>query len=216
MGGPGDLISLSIAAQAFSAQADSLTARNQPTAAAQSWEKARVAFAKLVESQPNEVMLRLGLIRALDGAGRVADTITHYESLINARQFPAGVERWALLNNFADALVRANRNSLDIERAKGLITEAIQVRPDVAALYDTLAHVEVARSDRAAAIAAYRKAVQLDAQFWASWMGLARLLKDGSPEEASEAATIIDKLRSEADKLPADLRSQLTAIAGEK
>jgi hypothetical protein len=80
-------------------------------------------------------MLRLGLIRALDGAGRVADTITHYESLINARQFPAGVERWALLNNFADALVRANRNSLDIERAKGLITEAIQVRPDVAALY---------------------------------------------------------------------------------
>ncbi|MFN7314413.1 MAG: hypothetical protein ACK5ZG_09685 [Phycisphaerae bacterium] len=216
LGGPDDLISLSIAAQAFSAQADSLTARNQPTAAAQSWEKARLAFTKLVESQPNEVMLRLGLIRALDGAGRVADTITNYESLINARQFPAGVERWALLNNFADALVRANRNSLDIERAKGLITEAIQVRPDVAALYDTLAHVEVARSDRAAAIAAYRKAVQLDAQFWASWMGLARLLKDGSPEEASEAATIIDKLRSEADKLPADLRSQLTAIAGEK
>ena len=216
LGGPDDLISLTIAAQAFSAQADSLTARNQPTAASQAWDKARTAFSKVVEAQPNDVMLRLGLIRALDGAGRVADTITHYESLINARQFPPGVERWALLNNFADALVRANRNSLDIERAKGLITEAIQVRPDVAALQDTLAHVQVARSDRAAAIAAYRKAVELDPQFWASWVGLARLLKDGSPDEAAEAGRIIERLRSEGDKLPADLRGQLTALAGEK
>lgn len=216
LGGPDDMISLSIAAQAFSAQADSLTARNQPTAASQAWDKAKTAFSKVVEAQPNDVMLRLGLIRALDAGGKVGDTITHYESLINARQFPAGIERWALLNNFADALVRANRNSLDIERAKGLITEAIQVRPDVAALHDTLAHVQVARSDRTAAFAAYRKAVELDPQFWASWVGLARLLKDGSPEETAEAARIVERLRSEGDKVPADLRGELTALAGEK
>jgi tetratricopeptide (TPR) repeat protein len=216
LGGTSDLVSLTIAAQAWSAQGESLTARNEPTAASQAWDKARTAFSKIIESQPSDIISRLGLIRALDASGRVADTISQYESIINARQLPQGIERWALLNNFADALVRANRNTLDIERAKGLITEALQSRPDIAALHDTLAHVEVARSDRNAAIAAYRKAVQVDPQFWASWIGLARLLKDGSPADAAEAASIIEKLRSEGDKVPVDLRGQLTALAGEK
>lgn len=216
VGGSDDLVSLSIAATAWSAQGEKLTASNEPTAASQAWEKARVAFGRIVESQPNDLIARLNYIRTLDATGKVAETLPHYETIINVREFPQGITRWALLNNFADALVRANRNSLDIERAKGLINEALQTQPNIAALYDTLAHVEQARNDRSATIAAYRKAVQLDPEFWASWIGLARTLKAGSAEEAVESASIIQRLQSAGDKVPADLRSQLTALAGEK
>ena len=216
VGGADDLQSLGVAAQAWSAQAEKLAASNEPIAASQAWERARTAFARVVESQPTDLFARLGLIRAMDAMGKTADTITHYESVTTMRDLPPGVARWALLNNFADALVRANRNSLDIERAKGLLQEAMQSQPNIATMHDTLAHVEIARSDRPAAMAAYRKAVALDPEMWSSWVGLARLLKTGSEAEVTESASIIQKLQSAGDKVPADLRSQLTALANEK
>lgn len=174
-------------------------APTQPTSdAAKTWQRAADAYGAIAAVQPNNIGALLGAVSALDNAGRVSDTLPYYDRLVAMPQLPAGLSRAGLQNNYADALVRSGRSGDELLRARAMARQATQSEPN-AAYFDTLGMVEAALRKRDDAIAAFRKALQLDPAMESSAVGLAEQLSQGTDSERAEALTLLDALDANAN-----------------
>lgn len=117
-------------------------------------------------------------------------------------------------NNLAFALCSQAARSGDkagLPRAKSLIDEAISVNP-IGPFYDSLGAINAALGDRAAAIAAYRKSIEIDAGSITSAIGLADLLSGGSSADKAEARKLIaaaDKALAAGGSVSTERKKQL-------
>ncbi|HYF14012.1 MAG TPA: tetratricopeptide repeat protein [Phycisphaerales bacterium] len=190
-----------------------LAARGDKTGASAALEESVKALSRVVQAEPDYLAARLSLIDALNASGRVAETLPHHDWLVRLETLPAGVSRAVLQNNFADAVVRAGKAGADLDRARGLVMQAVATQP-LAPFYDTLGGVEALRKDEGAAARAYRRAVELDPELWSSWVGLATVLaRTNDDASKAEAAQIAERVRRDAKDLSPELRAQLDAIA---
>jgi tetratricopeptide (TPR) repeat protein len=196
---------------ALLAQVQRKSASGDATAAASAAQQATLAFGSVLERMPANFDARLGMIDALEAQGKVAESLSHHESLVNLPELPPGVSRAVLQNNYADAIVRAGKTGMELEKARGMIESAIQAQP-LAAFYDTLGSVERARKNRDASIAAYRKAVSLDPAMGAGWAALAELLSEGSDVEKREAVEAAKKALEIPGSLNAAQRARIEQI----
>jgi tetratricopeptide (TPR) repeat protein len=208
--GPGDPVSSLLHGQALAALAKQTA---DPAEKKAQFAKAADALAAGGAGQGTNLSVTLTLIEALDSAGKVGETIPLYDTLLARSDLPQGV-RPALQNNLADCIVRAGRTGAELDRAHTLVEQATSVQPN-AAFFDTMGMVEKARGERTLAIAAYRKAVAMDASAWGSWVSLAELLKTGTPEEQAEAKQIVENLRKAGEAIPATLRERIMVLGQE-
>lgn len=207
MTGPEDAISQLLYGQSLVSHARTIS---DASAKRKELEQASNLLANHVALAPNDVQGRLFLIEALDGQGKVQETFDHYEALVNNSAL-SGMNRAGILNNFAYAIARAGKGNLELERAKAMAEQATQIQ-EASAFFDTLGAIEKARGKRDLAIAAYRKAVQLDSEAYGSWLSLAEVLKEGASQETEEAKSIIQRLRSAGQAIPADVRERLASV----
>ncbi|MFO0858119.1 MAG: tetratricopeptide repeat protein [Phycisphaerales bacterium] len=206
--GPNDAISQLLYGQTLVVNGRSLSGAPQQQAYAQ----AENLLANHVAVVPNDVQGRLFLIEALEGQGKLEKTFDQYEALVNNTSL-TGINRAGVLNNYAYAIVRAGKGNLELERAKAMVEQATQIQPE-SAFYDTLGSVERARRKRDLAIAAYRKAIQIDSTAYGSILSLAEVLRDGTPTpaEVEEAKTLIKRLREAGQAVPAEVRERLASV----
>lgn len=208
--GPGDPMSSLLHGQALAVLARQTT---DPAEKKAQFAKAVDALAAGGAGQGTNLSVALTLIEALDSAGKVGDTIPLYDTLLARSDLPQGT-RPALQNNLADSIVRAGRTGAELDRAHALAEQATTAQPN-AAFFDTMGMVERARGERTLAIAAYRKAVTMDASAWASWVSLAELLKAGTPDDQAEAKRIVENLRKAGEAIPASLRERIMVLGQE-
>jgi tetratricopeptide (TPR) repeat protein len=182
--------------------------RKDAAGARQASERASEAFGVIVAAQPTNAGAILNFIAAKDGAGRIAETLPYFETLMTLSELPRGVDKAGVQNNFADAIVRSGRTGTELDRALAMAQSAVKAMP-VAATLDTLANVQRARGDRIQAIATYREALAKDKNLVSARLGLAKALVEGTADEQAEAAKIAAGLRGEGVSLPADLSNKL-------
>lgn len=122
----------------------------------------------------------------------------------------------AVQNNFAYLLLTRGRPA-DLAEARALAERAVAAAPDSATFHDTLARVQAAAGDRAAAAKSFREAIRRDPRSVEAMIGLADLLAREDREEVrSLLARIDDALREQARRqappLPPALQRQLDAV----
>lgn len=174
------------------------------------YKRAADAYATIVTMDPANVPAMLGAVMALEGTGKVTDTLPYYERLVAIPQLPAGLTRASIQNNFADALVRSGRSGDELIRARTMARQATQAEP-IGAYFDTLGMVEAALRKREDSIAAFRQALKLDPTMLSSSVGLAEQLADGTAAERAEAGQILDVLDAN-DKVPQALRERTRKV----
>ncbi len=122
--------------------------------------------------------------------------IALYERIVTMPGGPTGAELGAAKNNLAYLLLNQNRSGPPNEavfRARTLAEEAVRL-VGLATIYETLGSINARIGDRPAAIAAYRKALEIDQNDVASLIGLAGLLVSGSSPEQDEASGILRRV----------------------
>jgi tetratricopeptide (TPR) repeat protein len=196
---------------------------------AQAWKRALDAAQSASEQSPRDASPMLAAIEALEGLGRVGDTLAWHERLLALAELPAGVDRSALLNNQGDAMLRAvtssegvgNSKTLgDSERAQlaqalGVVQKAISLRAS-APYFETLASIQLALGNVSGAIDAARQAVSLDSAFVPGRLALVRALARGDDAQRREAGALARELLEASDAraraLPEATRRELEAV----
>jgi predicted Zn-dependent protease len=219
------------AAQSLLAQALARMARALPgdvpgAERAQAWKRALDASEVAAALAPREAAPMLAVIDALEGLGRVDDTLAWHERLLALRDLPIGVDRSALLNNQGDAMLRAATPAqgsapsalrrAQLERAREVVREAIMLR-QAAPYFETLAGVQLALGDVPGAIDAGRRAIVADPKYLAGAVGLVRALAQGNEAQRREAGELARALLAqrtqEVEALSDAVRAELNAAA---
>jgi Tfp pilus assembly protein PilF len=114
------------------------------------------------------------------------------------------------MNNLAMCLVRRKG---DMKEAADLASKAIQLRPNVAALYDTLAVVQAQAGDYKSAAANMREAIRLEPDALKWRVNLLGILVDGQDRnEAMRTLREIDKIMGSLDAGDAETIEKLDSI----
>lgn len=117
------------------------------------WPSALLQLKRAVELSPRDVLFRTNLARALDQTGDRAECIKQLEYAYSLNPKDSTVLR---------ALSGKAIASHDYDTARRLLSEAIQLYPTSAPLYDRLCYVDTLKGDMPAALASADKAIQLD------------------------------------------------------
>lgn len=139
-----------------------------------------------------------------------------YEKSLAAAQGATPVEIAVLNNNLAwvlytQAIGSGKKDAL--ARAQQLASKATEASPN-ASFFDTLGCINAALSDRAGAVAAFRKSLSIDPQYLEASVGLASQLAAGSGEEKTEAAELlkaIDARLAKGEKISDQRKAMLEA-----
>jgi tetratricopeptide (TPR) repeat protein len=125
-------------------------------------ELAIAELEKAAATLPSDVRLIVEFVPRLDRAAQTTAADRLFEQAFNehhrvCEEFPKSA---TYFNNTAWLAARSRRK---LDEALALVTTAIELAPSEAAYQDTLAEVHFQRGDRAAAVAAARKALELSA-----------------------------------------------------
>lgn len=167
------------------------------------------AYERAAEAAPKDVFVALKRAQALDSAGRPADAMAAYESVLEQDG-----DNLIALNNAA-YLAAAQGIELDtaLERAR----RALRIGAQSAALYDTLAAVQLARGDGSGARDALSRALSIDPAHTSARERLARLEanaaatpKVAEPEKQSPAPVVVAAAAAVAAEAPREAPTQTT------
>lgn len=136
-------------------------------------EAAIELFERLVGSYPDYAPAYAGLANAL------------VQRVMRWPSEPAGVVHKTLGAALADGHMRLPAARRTLERAEALARQAVALAPDDAEAHKALGLVLSARENPDAALAAYRRAIELDADAWGAMINLGDVLEiAGRGEEA--------------------------------
>ncbi len=185
---------LALLAEAQLKLADNRAAAQDPSGSAAARKDAARTLEEFLSLKAADFRSSSGMGILAENLGNLPAAISCYESALRAgASVPAG-NLAVVKNNLAFAIYSqaASAGTKDgLQRAKSLIDEAITVN-QVGPFYDSLGAINAALGDRAAAMAAYRKSIELDARSITSAIGLADLLSVGSSADKAEARKLID------------------------
>ncbi|WP_230970024.1 tetratricopeptide repeat protein [Nitrogeniibacter aestuarii] len=137
------------------------------------------AYARAADTGPADTLLALKHAQALDRAGRGDEALAAYEDVL-ARD----ADNLVALNNAA--FLSATRR-LDLDKALERAQRSLRVGGEQAALYDTLATVQIARGDTEAARQSLQQALKLDPGHASARERLANLTSEAAPAVAGVA-----------------------------
>jgi tetratricopeptide (TPR) repeat protein len=170
------------------------------------WKDALVLLQRAVDLQPNDVLFRTNLARALDQTGDKAECIKQLEYAYSLNPKDSGV-----LRALASKAVGAGDNPTAVK----LLKEALELYPNSASLHDRLSYVDSMIGDLDGALRHANQATQLDPTLISAWLNL------GSIQLArSNAVEAINCYRSAIQRAPKNadawfLLSQATAKKGD-
>lgn len=177
------------------AQAEAADRQSEKPAADRLRESAKTSFQRalgLADASAGHAAL---IASAADRLGLHEPAIAAYRRIIQKFTPALGLNLDIVRNNLAYAILQRGGSPADLKEARELARQATASLP-LSPLFDTLGAVETALGDRPAAIAAFRRAVQLDSAAVEPAIGLADLLASGSPEERDEAKRLVDSARA--------------------
>lgn len=168
-------------------------AASSDAARAASASKAAQAISALEALSPREPAVIADAAMLAEQANDMAAAVRLYERLLSSADAPSGFPLAVVKNNLAYGLLVLSESSEDksgLRRARSLVEEAIGIA-QVSEFHDTLGAVSTAMGDRAQAITAFRRALELDPSAIPPKAALAGLLATGSEPERAEAASLI-------------------------
>lgn len=177
------------------AQADAADRQSEKSAADRLRESAVASFQRalgLADASPGHAAL---IAAAADRLGLHEPAIAAYRRIIQKFTPALGLNLDIVRNNLAYAILQRGGSPADLKEARELARQATASTP-LSPIFDTLGAIETALGDRPAAIAAFRRAVQLDPSAIEPAIGLADLLASGSPEERDEAKRLVESARA--------------------
>ncbi len=205
---------LLIAAQAQLEQSDAAKAAGNQAAHAAKRKEAQSILSRLGAMQSLRTAMVLEMANL---AERLPDDVLAmglYERALTSPLPPTGMPLAIAKNNLAYLYYKkfpSGPANDTLRRAKSLIDEAITLA-QLAPFYDTLGSIDAALGDRPAAIAAFRKAVEIDQNGVGAMVNLAAVLATGTAAEQAEAAETVkavERLLTGGAKLDAEQQSSL-------
>ena len=208
--GPRDAASQRLLGRAVAYQAARLDAAGKSADAGVAYRRAADVFRSLVAADPTDTESEIELAQVSDIVGDYATSIASYERALTSTTLSAQ-GRAGLQNNLAYALLKSGKGAASLDRARSLAADAVAAS-EVAAFLDTLGCIEAARGDRAAAIKAFSRALEIDRSMNGSRIELAAILADrGTAEEKARAKDLLDGA-AKAGTLTAEQRQRLDQV----
>lgn len=193
-GGRGSSLSRTLA-KCFEAQGQHRIKSGDAAGAKEAWGQAAAIYKQLTETVNPSMADFYLLAQIQETIGQYREAVATYERALAMPAPITKVDRAGLQNNLAYMLLKSDKSASSLNKAKDLAVAASGA-VEHAAFYDTLGAIELARGDRDAAAAAYRKGLAADPKQVSCVVGLASALSEGGPKQIDEAKRIIGPLIS--------------------
>lgn len=154
---------------------------------------------------PKDERTHMQLANYLNGQQKFGDAIIHYGHATSINpEFAAGF----------NALGYAHRSNDDLEGAKAAFARYVELIPDEANPYDSYAELLMEMGEYDESIANYRKALEIDPSFAASYAGISinHSLKGDAEAAQAAAAEMLAAARTDGEKRGAMFRSMTSHL----
>jgi tetratricopeptide (TPR) repeat protein len=208
---------LAVLARACEAVADKFRAEGRSAERETVLREAITAYSDMFDADPRNFAAAVSLAVAYEAITDTDSCIRIYERLLASTPALEPRPRAIVQNNLAYVILKSKQSSqTSLAQARALVREALAVT-EIASFYDTLGSVEAALKNDSEAIAAFRRACQLDPGMTSAAIELAGLLvsedrDEARPEDRDEARRLLATVQESASRLSEPQRRRLEEL----